>query len=219
MKINQIVAPTGVQYLDAPQHSPEWVAIRVGRKTSSQMAAWIGKGVKGQFLKPHYDYERELVFEKQFKVPFSRFVSEAMDEGVAQEKFIKEQYTASTGREVVSAGAFYDDDSASSPDGFVGDDGLVECKWLWDTKFSEVLDNGILPEHQIQVQDQLRMSGRKWVDYVVANGNSKKIKIIRVERDEAIIAEIAKAAKEPIEGSFKTDGVFDFTKEPDTINW
>jgi len=219
MKINHIIPATGFEYLEAPQHSPEWVQIRVGRKTSSRMADWIGRGVKGQFLKPHFDYERELAFEKQFNVPFSRFVSEAMDEGTNQENFIKGQYTEITGREIAPAGAFYDKDSASSPDGFVGDDGLVECKWLWDTKFSEVLDNGVLPEHQIQMQDQLRCSGRQWVDYVVANGNSKKIKIIRVARDEDMIKQIGDAAKEPIEGSFDTADVFDFTKAPDAVNW
>jgi len=219
MKIKHIIPAKGFQYLDVPQGSPEWVAIRVGRKTSSRMKDWIAVGVKGQPLKARADYERELAYEKQFGVPFTRFVTSAMDDGANAEHFIKEQYTAITGQEITPAGAFYDEYSASSPDGFVGEDGLVECKWLWDSNFSEVLENGILPDHMTQVQDQLRCSGRKWVDYVAANGNTKKIKIIRVARDEEMIAKLAEAAKDPITGSFDTTDVYDFTKSPDEVNW
>lgn len=219
MKINQIIPAKGFKYLDVPQLSPEWVQARVGRKTASRLKDWMAVGKNGNPLKARTDYERELAYEQTFGVPFSRFVTEAMVQGSVAEPFIKEQYGSIMGYVVQPAGAFYNEDFVASPDGFVDDDGSVECKWLFDNSFSDVLLNGVPMDHQWQIQGQLWASGREWCDYVAANGNTKKLKIIRVYPDKELISRIAESVKEPIKSEFSKMGVFDFTKEPDTINW
>lgn len=223
MKINQITPANGFKYLDAPQGSPEWVNLRIGRKSASRLGDWMGRGSKGAYLKPHYDYEQELMYEQLFRVPFSRFVTEAMNAGTNAEPFIKEQYEAITGRVVTPCGAFYNDDFVASPDGLVGEDGLIECKWLFDKSFIEVLavNEPASMAHYLQIQGQLWASGRKWCDYVAANGNTKSLVIVRVERDENVIKQIAEAVAVPIPDDLLGEGikVHRFTKELPAVNW
>lgn len=51
-----------------------------------------------------------------------------------------------------------------SPDGLVGDDGLVEIKCPWRAKYTSV---GEKPEYAAQIQLQLACTGRAWCDFVI----------------------------------------------------
>lgn len=216
MKLASIKAGKGFAYSDEPQGSPEWVTLRVGKVTASRLKDWMAVGVKGQPLKARGDYEREIAYERQFKVPFSRFVTSAMEQGIVAEKFVKDQYSSIVGDPIVPCGAFYNDKFVASPDGVIGDDGLAEVKWLWDNAFADVLENGVPYEYQLQIQGQLLASGRKWCDFIAGNGNTGKFKVIRVYPDEELQKRIIESLEEVenIKHEFDTDGVFSFTSEP-----
>lgn len=82
-----------------------------------------------------------------------------------------------------------------SPDGLVGDDGLVEVKSPRAKKhLTTILFGGVPPEHMAQLQAGLLVSGRKWVDYLSYCGGMPML-VRRVEPDqrwaEAIIAAVA----------------------------
>lgn len=223
MHINQPKAAKGFTYSDAPQRSPEWVSSHVGRVGASQLHRWMAVSKRadkdGNYtpLKARIDYEREIAFEKAFGVPFSHFTSDAMQAGIDNEDFVRDQYSSAQGVPVEKCGAFFNDHFIASPDGLVGDDGLVEIKWLFDTSWTEVVATGkpyagASGDHYLQMQGQLWASGRKWVDYIVANGNTGRFKVIRIERDEDTIQRIAASVPdvaniEPL----STDGVFEFT--------
>lgn len=217
-QLNIITAAKGFRYSPEPQGSPGWVEMRVGKITASRLKDWLAVGVKGQPLKARADYERELAFEMQFKTPFSRFVTAAMEEGILAEEQVKQQYSSTMGVVVQPVGAFYNDKFVASPDGLVGDKGLIECKWLYDTSFSDVLANGVPDDYNLQIQGQLMASGRDWCDFVAANGNTGYFKVIRVARDEAIIQKI----KDSLDGlgnidhTFNTNGLYKLTN---TINF
>lgn len=201
--------------LDAPQGSPEWVEARVGKVTASRLKDWLAVGVKGQPLKARADYERELAFEVEFKVPFERFVTNAMLQGQEMEEFLKRQYEQHYNVIIRPVGAYYNDAFVASPDGEIDGDGLIECKWVYDTTFSEVLTEGVKDDHMLQIQGQLWASGRKWCDYVVGNGHTGKFVVIRVERDEEIIKRIEDSLKDhKLSVWVKADNVFDFTEQP-----
>jgi exodeoxyribonuclease (lambda-induced) len=201
--------------LDAPQGSPEWVEARVGKVTASRLKDWLAVGVKGQPLKARADYERELAFEVEFKVPFERFVSNAMLQGQEMEEFLKRQYAQHYDVIVKPVGAYVSKSFVASPDGEIGADGLLECKWVYDTTFSSVLVDGVPNDHMLQIQGQLWASGRKWCDYVVGNQHTGKFIVIRVERDEAMIKTIAESLVNPSIQVWKSpDNVFDFTEQP-----
>lgn len=85
-----------------------------------------------------------------------------------------------------------------SPDGLVGDEGMIECKSRGQ-KFQvqticEYFEDGTTPDDfTIQVQGQLLVTGRKWCDLISRCGGLHQI-TMRVEPDEAIQAAILDAA-------------------------
>lgn len=61
-----------------------------------------------------------------------------------------------------------------SPDGLVGEDGLIEIKSRLQKKQLEtVLDDCVPPENMAQIQCGLLVSGREWCDYVSYCGGMK----------------------------------------------
>lgn len=214
VKISPITAPKGVDYSDAPQGSPEWIKSRFGRIGASELFRWMAVSKRdGKPLKSRYDLERQKAFELAFKVPFSKFVTSAMQEGIDNEAYVRDQYGSQMGVVVRKAGAFYDKWSVASPDGLIGEDGGIEIKWLQDSNWTEVVVSGKpLTEHYYQIQGNLRLSGRKWWDYVAANGNTGRFIVIRVERDEELIKQIDSVVRE-VENvePLQADSVFEFT--------
>lgn len=217
MKLTTITAAKGFEYSDAPQRSPDWLAIRAPRIGASELGALMGKGVKGQYLAPRKNLLRELAFQKAFNVPFTKFVNDAMKAGNDNEDFVANQYSSKMGVELAKLGCFYNKHFVASPDrDIVGTDGLIEIKWLFDNAWSEVVEAG-KPEdgHSLQMQGQMWATGKKYVDYVAGNGNTGKFIVIRVERDEEVIAEIAEEVKiiETIE-PMKVENIFEFNTAP-----
>ena len=211
MTAKSLSNPAGFTYLDAPQGGEEWVKKRIGRITASELHRWMAVGVKGQPLQKRKDYERELAYERQFNRPFSHFVTSAMEEGRYMETHLRNWYSDIVGVAVETVWCWFNEWFVASPDGLVGDKGLVEFKWVYDTTFSETLYTGIKNEHYIQIQGQLWATGREWCDYVVGNGNTGYMKVIRVERDEELIAQFAEKVKEldQIDESISSDNLFD----------
>lgn len=204
------------EYSDAPQRSPEWVEVRIGKVTASRLKDWLAVSKRdGKPLKGRKDYEAELAFESQFSVPFTRFVTSAMEEGQLMEDFLKRQYEKVKNVIVRPVGCYYNNYFVASPDGEVDGDGLVETKWVYDTTFSDVLVNGVPEEHMLQIQGQLWASGRQWCDYVVGNGNTQHFKIIRVKRDEETIERIRDSLKEgKLDTRVDIKDVYEFTEAP-----
>ncbi len=213
----KVKAGDGFTYLDVIQRSPEWIKARNGLVTASRLGDWMAVGVKGQPLKSRLDYEKEIAYEREFGVSFQKFVNDAMLAGTEAEPFIKTQYELITGNTIAPVGVFVSDRFAATPDGLVNDDGLFEAKWLFDTSFSDILVTGEVPEeHLLQIQGQLWASGRKWCDYAAVNGNTKKIKIIRVYRNEEIINRIKESLNHEIDIKLNTENLYDFKEE---VSW
>lgn len=187
------------EYLDVEQRSPEWFGVRMGKVTASRLSDWMAVSkAKGEPLQKRKDYERELWFERQFGVSFNNYISQAMLEGQALEDYVRFQYQELKGVKVDPCGIFYNEHFAATPDGLIGDDGLLEVKVLRDNSFTKVLLNGVPEEHFLQVQGQLLASGRKWCDYVAFNLNTKKFAVWRVLPNLGIFENIESSVQEPI---------------------
>jgi predicted phage-related endonuclease len=204
------------KYSEAPQRSPEWIEIRTGKVTASRLKDWLATSKSGgKPLKARLDYEKELAFEREFNVPFERFVTAAMQQGQLMEEFLKRQYEKQFDVIVRPVGCYYSDSFVASPDGEVDGDGLVECKWVYDSSFSDVLTEGAPEAHMLQMQGQLWASGRKWCDYVVGNQHTGKFTVIRVARSEEVIKAIEDSLKDPkLSVWVKSVNVFDFSEQP-----
>jgi len=83
-----------------------------------------------------------------------------------------------------------------SPDGLVGDDGLLEIKSPKQKKhLATILADEVPPEHMAQCQTGLFVSGRKWIDFMSYRGGMPPF-VKRVLPDPAWQAAILEAAHE-----------------------
>lgn len=214
-KVNVITGAKGFDYSEAPQRSPEWLAIRAPRIGASEIGKYMAKGVKGQYLAGRKEVERKIAFAKAFGVPFETFTTGAMQAGIDNEDFIADQYAKQQGVELVKVGCFFNDWFVASPDrGIVDVNGGVEIKWLFDNEWAELLLTGFPKnEHYDQMQGQMYATGWDFVDYVAGNGNTGRFYIVRVKRNDARIAEI-EAEGESVKAiePMATDNVFEFTE-------
>lgn len=82
-----------------------------------------------------------------------------------------------------------------SPDGLVGDDGLIEIKSrLQKTQLLTVLNDEVPAENMAQLQAGLLVSGRAWIDYVAFCGGMP-LYVKRVEPDPRWATAILAAAE------------------------
>jgi hypothetical protein len=88
----------------------------------------------------------------------------------------------------------------ATPDGYIGTDGLLEIKCPNSSNhLDNLLDDAQLDQYRPQLQFQLWVTGRKWVDWVSFDPRAPEplqLHIVRVERDEALIAELEQRCDE-----------------------
>jgi predicted phage-related endonuclease len=81
-----------------------------------------------------------------------------------------------------------------SPDGLVGDDGLIECKSRRAKKqLQTIVDDEVPAENMAQLQCGLLVSGRAWIDYVsYCGGMPLYVKTVYPDPEwfEAIVAAV-----------------------------
>lgn len=99
------------------------------------------------------------------------WVSADMQRGTDEEPFARDAYADAFGLPVVELGFMTEDKwgftLGFSPDGLVGDDGLIEIKSRRQKTHVAIVLAGEVPEqHMAQIQCGLLVSGRKWCDYV-----------------------------------------------------
>lgn len=184
------------------QGSEEWLKLRLGVATASNFDKIITPTGKEstQFEK----YALELATQTLVSEPDSTFKNEAMQRGNALEPLARQLYQETTLNFVDEITMFKSDcgNFGYSPDGLIGEDGLLEIKCpLATTHLKYLIDNKLPSEYIPQVQGGLLLSGRKWCDFVSYHPNFKErnMLIIRVERDEEFIAKL----KDGIEKTIK----------------
>lgn len=175
------------------QGSEEWLEQRRGMVTASV----VGKLVTAKTLKTAANDESRtltalLVAERITGWTDPVYVSDDMLRGHEDEPRAVEKYSEWRGVAVDSVGfmirEFTADDRAFrigySPDGLVGDDGLVEVKSPRAKKHLQTILSGeVPPEHMAQLQCGLLVSGRQWIDFISYCGGMP-MWVKRVEPDE-----------------------------------
>jgi predicted phage-related endonuclease len=174
-------------YNELKQGTPEWLQVRLGKFTASdaQAIASNGKGLETLVYKKAAE-----VMTGQMKDQYS---NADMERGNLLEALARNSYELEKGVIVTQVGFVeLDEKVGCSPDGLVGEDGLLEIKCKDDSNFVKfIFDSNIDPAHDWQMQMQMLVTGRQWVDYVLFNPNFKKSTIItRVLRNDAKITKI-----------------------------
>ena len=184
-----------IYHYDIEQRSPEWYAIRLGRLTGSDFHTFLGNS----------ETKKNKLLQKACekitgKAEDEHYVSSDMQRGIDLEDEAVFLYEMQTGNEVKKVGFIeLDEYVGCSPDGLVGEDGMIECKAPKDSVFvKQVIEDKIKPEYYTQIQYNLYVSGRKWCDYVAYNKNFELF-IKRFKRDEAYIEKIKFAINECVQ--------------------
>jgi putative phage-type endonuclease len=182
------------------QRTTEWFAQRCGHLTASRIADMMARTQKG-WGASRANYAAQLIAERLTGVAESGFTSAAMQHGIDTEAAARAAYGFMQDVEVIEAPFVLHPRlawSGASPDGFVGDDGLVEIKCPNTATHITTLRDGEIPDKYIkQMQWQMACTERDWCDFVSFDPRmpvEMQLHIQRVDRDNDLIAEIESAA-------------------------
>lgn len=180
------------------QRSPEWYAARCGSLGASQLNEALAT-TKSGWGASRENLKNRIIAERLTGVVEPSYVSKPMQRGIEMEEGARKAYEAATGVFVDEMGiAFHPvlKHTHASPDGLVGDDGLIEIKVPNTTTHIETLRTKKAPAKYInQMMWQMRCTGRQWCDFVSYDDRvpeSMQLFVVRVERDDKVIAELEK---------------------------
>lgn len=180
------------------QGTDEWHALRLGRLTASTAGeivtptGKIAENVKSRAL------TLELLAQRITGFSDPGFTSADMERGIIDEVDARRLY-AEKFAPVVECGFVEVNERAAgfpfgaSPDGLVGDDGMIEIKSRKPKlQVATILSGDVPDEHAIQIQAGLFATGRDWCDYISFSAGLPMV-VIRVRRDDKLIGAIINA--------------------------
>lgn len=170
------------------QGSQEWHDIRKLKMTASHAQA-IGNSGKG--LETYiYDLCADYLSSAEKEQLDNEHIQRG-NELEAQARFV---YEAETGNTVQEVGFIEIDDRVGcSPDGLIGEQGLVEIKCPSDREYlKQMVLSSVKSEYVWQIQMQMLLCQRAWCDYVAYNPNfHQPFFIKRIEPCEKKMGSIA----------------------------
>lgn len=180
------------------QRTEDWFNARLGCVTASRVADVAAK-TKSGYSASRANYMAELICERLTGTKGDSYQNAAMAWGTETEPKARAAYEAETGSLVEGVGFVSHPTipmSGASPDGLVGDDGLVEIKCPnTATHIDTILTETIPGKYITQMQWQMACTERKWCDFISYDPRvSEKMQlwIKRVERDDKLIDELEK---------------------------
>lgn len=160
----------GYSIIDVPQRSPEWHAARLGLVTGSAAGDMLAETKGGQWARSRTNLRVRLALERITGRPIgSDYQSNAMRKGIAREPEAVALYELNTGQIVGRCGFLRHDSlqAGFSPDGLVGDTGLIEVKCPLPAQHLDALrGKAIVSDYRAQVQHGLWITGAQWCDWV-----------------------------------------------------
>ena len=174
---------------DCEQGSREWLMARLGVPSASRFSDVLAKGQGITRKKYLLTLAGEAITGELSEV----YTNKHMERGNVMEDEARQAYAFARDVDPASIGFMRRGRIGASPDSLVGEDGLLEIKTKLPALQLEVLERTTLPpEHKAQVQGQLLVSGRDYVDFV-SYWPKLPIFIVRVERDEDYIKTLDQA--------------------------
>lgn len=178
------------------QGSDAWKQLRLGKVTASRVADVVARTKTG-YGASRVNYAAQLIAERLTGVPAESYVNAAMQHGTDTEPEARKAYCFYQGEDVEQV-AFVPhptiEQAGCSPDGLVGDDGLIEIKCPNTAGHLETLLGQSVPsKYETQIQFQLACTGRKWCDFVSFDPRlpeNMRLFVKRVMRDDKRIAEL-----------------------------
>lgn len=182
-----------------PHGTEAWAHARIGKVTASRIADVVARTKTG-WGASRDNYMADLIAERLTGVAAEGFKSAAMQWGTDTERQARIFYELIEGA-TVAEGGYLDHPTipmaGASPDGFVGDDGLVEIKCPITKTHIETLRGGrVNGAYAKQMQWQMACTGRAWCDFISFDPRMPedlRMIVQRVPRDGAVIADLEEA--------------------------
>ena len=183
------------------QRTEEWFAQRIGKVTASRVADVMAT-IKSGEAATRKNYRMQLVCERLTGKKEESFTNSHIERGIELEPVARSMYEINNNFFVKEVGFIEHATipmSGCSPDGLVGDDGLIEIKCPTVANHIESITGlpvGTVPSKYIpQIQWQMACTGRNWCDYVSFNNelpDNLQLFVKRVYRDDEYIANMEK---------------------------
>ena len=179
------------------QGSDEWLQLRCGLLTASEMKLILTPTLKVANNDKTRAHAYELAFQRITNYVEPQYISDAMLRGQEDEVYARLAYSEHYAP--VTETGFITNDKwgftiGYSPDGLVGDDGLIECKSRCGKYQVQTIASDAVPDdYVLQLQTALLVTERKWIDFVSYCGGLP-VFVKRVEPDEQVQEAIIAAA-------------------------
>lgn len=183
------------------QGTDAWALCRMGKVTASRIGDIMAKTKTG-WGASRANYAALLVAERLTGVPAETFSNAAMKWGTDTEPQARAAYEFYSGLPVVEVGFVPHptlSQSGASPDGLVGNDGLVEIKCPNTATHIETLLEGVAQsKYNYQMQWQMACTNRQWCDWASYDPRmpeAMRLFTKRIMRDNALIGELETEVK------------------------
>jgi hypothetical protein len=181
---------------------PEHAAARVGKLTASRISEAVAKTAAGKWGSGRANLMAQLIAERLTGVPADRFVSKEMLWGIETESQARSAYEFFQDATVETLGFVEHPSiamSGASPDGGVGNDGLIEIKCPnTATHIDFLLSDEVDKKYRDQMYWQMACTRRRFCDFVSFDPRMPAELQMRVRRfvwDDKIIASLETEAK------------------------
>jgi predicted phage-related endonuclease len=159
-----------IVHTDFEQGSMQWMAARCGVLTASEFDRIITPTLKIADNPKSRSHLWEMAAQRISRHVEPAYISDAMLRGQADEILARDLYAKHFAP--VQQCGFVTNNKwgftlGCSPDGLVGDDGLIEVKSRCQKYQVETIVDGKMPdEYLLQVQGELLVTERKWCDFI-----------------------------------------------------
>lgn len=187
------------------QGTQEWLQLRKGIITSTVIKSLITPTFKiaenEKTRKAIYKIAGEIITDNLE----DKFLSYDMERGNFEEPLARDLYNENNDNKAEQVGfitnVFNGVTVGFSPDGVVGEDGIIEIKSAKQSiQIERIVTNQVPTEHLPQIHFGMLVSGAKWCDFI-SYSNGMEMQEIRVEKDEkirSVLIEVIKLADEKI---------------------
>jgi len=175
------------------QGTDEWFAARIGKVTASRVADVIAKTKTG-YSSSRDNYMAQLICERLTNQKADGFTNAAMQWGTETEPLARISYEVAQNILVDEVGFVPHPKilmAGASPDGLVGDNGLLEIKCPnTATHIDTLLSETVPGKYNTQMQFQMACTDREWCDFVSFDNRlptELQLFVKRVPRDNVFI--------------------------------
>lgn len=177
-----------MRFYNVEQNTDEWFDLRLGKATCSNFGCFMANDGKA-FGDPAKKYALQIALERITSNKSESGYSNAhMERGVEQEPIARMLYEQQHYADVDNGGFFDCGLYGDSPDGLIGNNGVIEIKSVIASTHYDTLKRASYdPSYKWQLIGHLDCTGREWVDFVSYCSDfpkDKQLLVYRTFRDQ-----------------------------------